>query len=126
MVTNADWPNPREDPMHLLRTLTVALVVCACLLLTALGPSPAAAGSSRSADDHSVPTYFGTVLANIFYIPAKIVFGAGGAVTSGLAYVVTLGDTDVSNSIWNTSVNGDYVVTPRMIEGRESVDFTGK
>jgi len=114
--------------MRTVRTLTAAIVLSACAVLNGTGRSSAAAaaGSGRSAGGHSVPTYFGTVLANIFYIPAKVVFGAVGAVTSGLAYVVTLGDTDVSNSIWNTSVNGDYVVTPRMIEGRESVDFTGE
>ena len=112
--------------MRPVRILTVALVLCTCALLTGLGCSPAAAASGRKEGGHSVPTYFGTVLANIFYIPAKVVFAAAGAVTSGLAYVVTLGDTSVSNSIWNTSVNGDYVVTPPMIEGRESVDFTGE
>ena len=111
-----------------MRTLSVAIVLCVCAVLNGSGGSSAAAAteSGRSADGHSVPTYFAAVVANIFYIPAKVVFAAAGAVTSGLAYAVTLGDTSVSNSIWNTSVNGDYVVTPRMIEGREPVDFTGK
>jgi hypothetical protein len=50
---------------------------------------------------------------------------AGGAATSGIAYLVTLGSPSPSQSIWTASVDGDYVVTPRMIEGRDDVDFVG-
>jgi hypothetical protein len=42
-----------------------------------------------------------------------------------VAYLVTLGDSSPSQSIWTASVDGDYVVTPRMIEGHDDVDFVG-
>jgi len=88
----------------------------------------AAAGTAASAhesrkDDHSPMTYAGTVLANAVYCPAKVVFAGVGAVTSGAAYVFTLGRAEPASSIWNTAVGGDYVLTPDMIEGREPVEF---
>ena len=70
-------------------------------------------------------TYAGTVLANVVYVPAKIVFAGAGAATSGVAYIVTLGDTETSDSVWNASVGGNYVLTPNMIEGDEPVRFVG-
>jgi hypothetical protein len=40
-----------------------------------------------------------------------------------VAYVVTLGDTETSNDIWYATVGGNYVLTPRMIEGEEPIRF---
>jgi hypothetical protein len=64
-------------------------------------------------------------LADVVYVPAKIVFAGLGALTSGAAYLLTLGDSSVSDDIWNASVNGNYVVTPSMIEGKKAVHFVG-
>jgi len=101
---------------------------CALLVVGAVGGG--AAGAAASAKDHekeshSASVYAGTVLANVVYVPAKVVFAGLGAATSGVAYVVTLGRTPASNSIWNASVNGDYVLTPRMIDGDQPVRFVG-
>jgi hypothetical protein len=89
-----------------------------------------AAGTAVSAkesekEQHGVLTYVGTVLADVFYFPAKVVFAGVGATTSGLAYVLTLGDSSVSNNIWNASVEGNYILTPNMIAGEEPVRFVG-
>ena len=70
-------------------------------------------------------SYIGSVGASALYFPAKVLFAAGGAATSGVAYLVTLGDSDPAQSIWTASVDGDYVVTPSMIEGHDDVDFVG-
>ena len=58
-------------------------------------------------------------------MPGKIVFAGLGAVTSGLAYLVTLGNADTSSAIWKTTVDGTYVLTPRHIEGKEPIRFFG-
>ena len=70
-------------------------------------------------------TYVGSVLASAVYFPAKVILAAGGAVASGVTYVATLGNPAPTRKVWDASVEGDYVVTPRMIEGREDVDFIG-
>lgn len=101
---------------------------CAPLVVGAIGG--AAGGTVASVDesreeDHGAMTYVGSVLASTLYFPAKVLFAAGGAATSGVAYLVTLGDPEPSRDIWNASVSGDYVVTPDMIDGHDDVNFVG-
>ena len=59
------------------------------------------------------------------FVPAKVVFALGGGVVSGVVYVATLGSSEPARSIWDVSMDGDYLVTPLMIEGRDSVGFVG-
>jgi hypothetical protein len=101
-----------------------------CFLLVAGAAAGGAAGTAVSAkesqtESHGVLTYVGTVLVDVVYVPTKVVFAGVGALTSGLAYILTLGDSHASGKIWNASVNGNYIVTPDMIEGNEPVHFVG-
>jgi hypothetical protein len=95
-----------------------------CLSLFVLAALPA----SASADEwhgHSTMSYVGAALANPIYFPAKVAFAVVGGVTSGITYVATLGRRQPSTEIWDAAVEGDYVVTPNMIDGHEDVDFIG-
>ena len=67
-----------------------------------------------------------SVLANLLYMPTKVVYAGLGAITGGLAYVLTVGDEDVSDAVWSRSVGGTYVVTPGMVRGDEDVFFFGE
>jgi len=67
-----------------------------------------------------------SVLANLLYMPTKVVYASLGAITGGLAYVLTVGDEDVSDAVWSRSVGGTYVVTPAMVRGDEDVLFFGE
>lgn len=101
---------------------------CVPLVVGAAGGAAGGAASSveqSESEGHSAMSYVGSVGASALYFPAKVLFAAGGAVTSGVAYVVTLGSSGAAESIWTASVDGDYVVTPRMIEGHDDVDFVG-
>jgi hypothetical protein len=66
-----------------------------------------------------------TVGANLFYIPAKVLYAGAGAVTGGLAYALTVGDTDTAQKIWGPSLGGSYVVTPSVLRGEDPVRFSG-
>lgn len=66
-----------------------------------------------------------TVLSNVAYIPAKVIYAGAGTVVGGLAYVLTIGDSDTAQKIWNPSLGGTYVVTPAMLRGDERVSFSG-
>lgn len=107
-----------------------SLLVSGCALLVVGAAGGAAAGTAVSVKDsrethHSPLTYVGTVLANVVYVPVKAVFAGGGALTSGVSYVVTLGRPEPTDTIWNTTTGGDYVMTPTMIEGRKPIHFAG-
>ena len=65
------------------------------------------------------------VLANVLYMPVKVVYSTLGVITGGLAYVLTVGDSATAERVWSPSVGGSYVVTPAMLRGDEPVFFNG-
>jgi hypothetical protein len=67
----------------------------------------------------------GTLAADVFYVPAKFLYALSGGLIGGGAYVLTGGNTQTANTIWRSSLGGDYVVTPDMIAGRQPVHFSG-
>ncbi len=66
-----------------------------------------------------------TLLANVGYIPAKTVYAILGGITGGAGYALTGGNQQTANSIWRSSLGGDYVLTPEMIRGEAPVHFSG-
>jgi hypothetical protein len=67
----------------------------------------------------------GTVAGNVLYVPAKMVYGILGGLTGGASYLLTGGNTETANTIWRSSLGGDYVLTPDMIAGQKPVHFSG-
>ncbi|MBF6560756.1 MAG: hypothetical protein IVW56_10730 [Candidatus Binataceae bacterium] len=67
----------------------------------------------------------GTVVGNALYMPAKLVYGILGGLAGGAGWALTGGNTQVSNTIWRSSLGGDYVLTPNMVAGKEPIHFSG-
>lgn len=67
----------------------------------------------------------GTVAANLFYVPAKVLYGVLGGITGGASYLLTGGNTQTSDTIWRSTLGGDYVITPDMLKGKQAVHFSG-
>ena len=97
--------------------------VLACVLV--LGASPALAQQSE-------PTYengglgAAAALCSLVYAPVKLTTAILGLVVGGFAYPLSGGDTDVMMSVINTSVRGDYVVTPSHLRGERPLEFFGR
>jgi hypothetical protein len=120
----------RIGKVSLVLAMYAALMCCGCALLVASAAAGGAGGGvaaarESEAQSHAPMTYVASVLASTVYFPAKVVFASGGAVTSGVAYLVTAGNTQSANSIWNASVEGDYVVRPEVVEGSRPLHFVG-
>lgn len=108
--------------------LLLAVNACGCTPLLVGAAAGAGAGATAVAKERretSVPTKVGTVAVNVLYVPAKVIFAAGGAVLGTIAYVASLGDGHAAMRIWKPSVGGTYVLTPAMVEGRERIRFLG-
>ncbi len=93
-----------------------------------LAASPLSFGVGTALAGTQEPTTQSKILAvgaSCFYLPAKAFYAVFGAATAGLAYGFTLGDDELANQIWTASVEGSYIVTPPMIEGKEPVRFKG-
>lgn len=65
------------------------------------------------------------LVANVGYIPAKTVYAILGGITGGVGYALTGGNQQAANTIWRSSLGGDYVVTPDMLSGKAPIHFSG-
>jgi len=113
--------------------LISALALASSWIFVALGVCAAAGGAAGGVasarairqEQHSPAIYAETILANVVYVPAKALFAASGAVTSGITYLMTAGNREPAGTVWRSAIDGDYVLTPDMIEGDEPVHFVG-
>jgi hypothetical protein len=101
-----------------------------CVVLVGSLAAGAAAGTASAAHEsqqgtHPTMTYVSSVLASTIYFPVKVAFALAGGVTSGVTYAVTLGKPEPAGSIWRASIEGDYVVSPDVIDGQRAVRFVG-
>ena len=84
-------------------------------------PQPAQGGVDWQGAGYGAAALFG----NMLYIPAKLIYAAGGGLVGGGGYLVTGGNKQVADTIWRSSLGGDYVLTPEMIQGKKPVYFSG-
>jgi hypothetical protein len=103
------------------RLLSLTLV---CMLLVA--------GSARAEEtrERNIAAHYGlgvgSVLCSLVYGPVKVIYATLGTVTSGFAWVLTGGRTDIAREIITASVRGDYVVRPENLTFNEPLVFTGR
>jgi hypothetical protein len=120
-----------------MKTQFSTLLACALVLAIGLSPvglraqeqQPAQAPAKDYTPTKEVGTElgwgFGSVLANIFYMPTKVTYAGLGLLTGGLGYLLTAGRGDVANEIIYPAVKGTYVVTPSHLKGEQPVVFIG-
>lgn len=64
------------------------------------------------------------VLANVLYMPAKVVYAALGGITGGFAYVLTGANYQVAERVWTPSLGGNYVLSPEQLRGNQPIYFS--
>jgi len=120
------------------RASTLIAGVLALTMLTPIGTTFAQSSSTGSPPAAQVPQPdqggvnwsgvgcgAGALASNVLYIPAKLVYALMGGLVGGGAWALTGGNTQTANTIWRSSLGGDYVVTPDMIAGKEPIHFSG-
>lgn len=101
------------------------LALLALIVFVAVSPGLARAQSTE-------PTWesgglgAAAALASLVYGPIKLTNAILGLVVGGFAYPLSGGDADVTMSVINTSVRGDYVVTPSHLRGEQPLEFWGR
>lgn len=80
----------------------------------------------RAEDDFAADLGWGSlaVLCNAFYMPAKLTYAILGGITGSLAYLLTVGDMDTAENIWQPSLGGTYVLTPAMLQDDQPIRFS--
>ncbi|MBM4255731.1 MAG: hypothetical protein FJ147_07520 [Deltaproteobacteria bacterium] len=90
------------------------------LTLSLLAPGAARADFS---DDAGMGT--ATVLANVVYMPTKLVYATLGGITGGFAYLLTVGSYSAAERVWTPSLGGNYVLNPEHLRGQDQIYFSG-
>ena len=67
-----------------------------------------------------------TVLANVVYVPTKVVYAALGGLTGGFAYLLTGGNYAAAEKVWTPSLGGNYVLNTNQVWGQEPIMFSGE
>jgi hypothetical protein len=67
----------------------------------------------------------GALVVNLVYIPLKMVYAILGGIVGGGTYLITAGNQQAANTVWRSSLGGDYVVTPQMLAGQQPLNFSG-
>jgi hypothetical protein len=65
------------------------------------------------------------LFGNLLYLPAKLTYALLGSIVGGGAWCLTGGNTQTANTIWRSSLGGDYVLTPQMVAGEQPINFSG-
>lgn len=108
---------------------TIALPAMAQTPYNNAGVQPVNAQVSQPSDGgvnwKDVGVGVGTVTGNILYVPAKLAYGILGGIMGGASYVITGGNQQTANTVWRSTLGGDYVLTPDMITGQTPIHFSG-
>jgi len=112
---------------HVRSLRSVRLAGVACGLAAALAFAPASALAEEPASSpESAGMGAASMLATLLYGPAKLVYATTGGIVGGLAYGLTGGNADVAMPILESSIYGDYYVTPDQLRGEKSLEFVGR
>ena len=101
---------------------SVTRLVLAVFALSTLAVSPVLADQPTK----EMKTGATTVLANVVYMPAKVIYAAGGRLVAGFAYLFSAGDKEVAKPILDAAIGGDYVVQPEHLAGDRKLVFFGQ
>ncbi len=104
------------------RLATASAILC---VLLALAPVTALAEESESMGK-SAGIGVGSAFASLVYAPVKLCYAVGGLVVGGLAWAFSGGDNEVAMVVLTPSVLGDYVITPNILTGEDSLEFFGR
>ena len=100
--------------------------IAALAFAIAVGLAPAAVQAQEEATFGDAGVGAGSALSSLVYGPVKLAFAITGLVIGPFAWALSGGDSDVMWRVVDTSVRGDYVVTPAHLRGDQPLEFFGR
>ena len=109
-------------------TKTVAIMMIVTFSSLTVVPMGLAQEQSNE-ETESTPAQYGLGVASVFtsipYSIGKFAFATMGGIFGGFTYLFSAGNEKAAKSVWDTSMRGTYVITPRHLKGEEPVRFFG-
>jgi len=110
----------------LIKTIAIVLVLAFCSLTVI---PPALAEERSDEDRENTGTQYGLGVASVFtslpYSIGKFAFATMGAIFGGFTYIFSAGNEKAAQAVWDTSMRGTYVISPRHLKGEEPIRFFG-
>ena len=100
------------------------LILFFCLLLVAGGPSMVWAEEEKDPVEQAGLGVV-SVLLTLPYGSAKIAYAGLGGIVGGATWMLTGGNTEAAQTVWDPSLYGDYVITPDHLLGKKALRFFG-
>ena len=100
--------------------------IAALALALAIGLGPGAASAQQDGGYEDAGLGAASAFSTLLYGPVKVAFAITGLVIGPFAWALSAGDADVMWMVINTSVRGDYVVTPAHLRGDQPLEFFGR
>ena len=63
---------------------------------------------------------------SLFYTPVKVAYAGLGGFMGGLTYILTAGNEQAAQSVWDASLHGTYWLTAKHLQGEEAIHFKGE
>ncbi len=82
-----------------------------------------AAGSAKETTGTQIGAGVGSMVGSAVYFPFKASFCIVGGVTSGFAYLFA--GSNAAEKMVDTTCRGNWVISPEVVKGKESVHFVG-
>lgn len=104
-----------------IRTVAVLVALSVCL-------APVAGAAEKNGNDNpgsDLGLGVASFLCSVPYGAAKVALAIVGGVTGAFTYVLSGFDKKAADSVWYTTIEGDYVVTPDHLRGKRDLRFTG-
>jgi hypothetical protein len=109
-----------------MKTFAVRMVVVLVALSVCLAPVAWAAEKNNGANPAAdIGLGVASFLCSVPYGAAKVALAIVGGVTGAFTYVLSGFDKKAADSVWYTTIEGDYVVTPDHLRGKKDLRFTG-
>lgn len=116
--------NVRSFPEKTIGWAKRLLIVPMCLVLLAGGVTVALAqNNSDPAEEAGLGV--ASALLTLPYGPAKIIYAGLGGIVGGATWLLTGGNLETAQTVWEPSFYGDYVITPDHLTGKRPLRFFG-
>lgn len=114
MASTRSDPNSSSEgnPVVHARSALLALIV-----LSLIGMAPASLRAEEAMEKAGVAA--GVTAGNLWFVPIKAISAAVGAMSGALSFVVTGGNSQLTQQIWQDTLQGPYLITPEL--ARQSI-----
>lgn len=89
----------------------------ALIVLSLIGMAPASLRAEEAMEKAGVAA--GVTAGNLWFVPIKAISAAVGAMSGALSFVVTGGNSQLTQQIWQDTLQGPYLITPEL--ARQSI-----